>query len=315
MIITEDIPKALEGERLDRVVALITGWSRSAVQPLLADGRVLVNDSAPIGRVTRLAIGDVVTIDLPDIEPEQRPEASPEIVVPVVHEDDEIIVVDKPAGLVVHPAVGHTDDTLVNGLLATHPDIVDVGDPARPGIVHRLDRDTSGLLIVARTQHAYDHLVAALAARSVSRVYEVLCLGTTDSPRGVIDAPIGRSRRSRFRMAVSNEGRQARTHYEARRLYHEPIGATWYRCQLETGRTHQIRVHLAAIGTPVFCDELYGRPSALDVRRQQLHAARLEFDHPSDGAPVAFTSALPDDMTSMLSVFGESDPESVIAAG
>jgi len=315
MIITEDIPQALDGERLDRVVALITGWSRSAVQPLLADGLVLVNGSLPRERVTRLSIGDVVTIDLPEIEAEARPTPSADVSVPVVHEDDQIIVVNKPAGLVVHPGAGHTDDTLVNGLLATHPEIGDVGEVARPGIVHRLDRDTSGLLVVARTQDAYEHLVAALAARTVSRVYEVLCLGATDSPRGVVDAPIGRSRRSRVRMAVSNEGRPARTHYEARRLYHEPIEATWYRCQLETGRTHQIRVHLAAIGTPVLGDDLYGRPSALNVERQQLHAARLEFDHPGDGQPASFSSQLPDDMTSTLSMFGENDPESLIGAG
>ena len=312
MIITEEIPQALDGERLDRVVALITGLSRSAVQPLLAEGLVLVNNAVPTDRVTRLAIGDVVTIDLPDAEPDVGPVASADVAVPIVHEDDDIIVVDKPAGLVVHPGAGHTDDTLVNGLLATHPDLADIGDLSRPGIVHRLDRDTSGLLVVAKTEAAYQHLVAALAARTVSRVYEVLCLGTTESSRGVVDAPIGRSRRSRVRMAVSNEGRPARTHYEARRVYHEPIEATWYRCELETGRTHQIRVHLAAIGTPVLGDELYGRPSALGVQRQQLHAARLEFAHPADGAHASFSSPLPGDITSTLSLFGEQHPDRVV---
>jgi 23S rRNA pseudouridine1911/1915/1917 synthase len=307
MIITEEIPQALDGERLDRVVALITGWSRSAVKPLL-ESSVLVDGVPPAGRVARVSTGNVVTIDLPDVEAEAPPSASAEVLVPVVYEDDDLIVVDKPAGLVVHPGAGHLDDTLVNGLLATHPDIASVGDVSRPGIVHRLDRDTTGLLVVARNEDAYDSLVSALAARTVSRVYEAICLGTTDTPRGVVDAPIGRSRRARVRMAVSNEGREARTQYLVRRQYHDPIESTWFRCQLETGRTHQIRVHLAAIGTPVMGDDLYGRPDAFNVDRQQLHAAMLEFEHPRTGSTMTFSSEIPDDMASTLRMLGEQDP-------
>ena len=161
MIIREEIPPALEGERLDRVVALITGWSRSAVLPLIADGHVLVNDAEPTERVTRLRVGDVVVVDLPDTADDERPMVSSSVEFSVVHEDAAVIVVDKPAGLVVHPGAGHADDTLVNGLLHRYPDIAEVGDPARPGIVHRLDKDTSGLLVVARTDDAHAALVAA----------------------------------------------------------------------------------------------------------------------------------------------------------
>lgn len=315
MIYTEQIPEALGDERLDRVVALVTGWSRSAVRPLLEEGRVTVNSEVPRERVARVRVGDVVEIDLPDVETDARPVASGDVEIRVVHEDLHIIVIDKAPGVVVHPGPGHVDDTLVNGLLDRYPELESVGQTDRPGIVHRLDRDTSGLLVVARSQLAYDYLVGELAARRVVRGYEALALGHTDSPRGVVDAPIGRSRRSRVRMAVTNDGKPARTHYERRNTYHEPVSATWYRCRLETGRTHQIRVHLAAIGTPVIGDPLYGRADTLPggPKRTQLHAAHLQFHHPAEDSTVEFRLPLPDDMVSVLNVLGESDIAATLA--
>jgi len=314
VIYTEEIPEALADERLDRVVALVTGWSRSAVRPLIEAGRVTINSRVPGERVARVRLGDIVVIDLPEIEAEKRPEPSGSVEVRVLHEDSHVIVVDKVPGQVVHPGAGHIDDTLVNGLLHRYPELESVGQPDRPGIVHRLDRDTSGLLIVARTQVAYDFVVAELAARRVTRGYEALALGHVDSPRGVIDAPIGRSRRSRVRMAVTTNGKPARTHYEQRSIYHEPIAATWYRCRLDTGRTHQIRVHLAAIGTPVIGDPLYGRADTLggEPNRTQLHAAHLRFRHPVDDRTVEFRVQLPEDMLSVLSALGEPDPAAVL---
>ena len=311
MIYSEEIPAALAGERLDRVVALVTGWSRSAVRPLLSDSRVTVNSLVPTDRVTRVKVGDLVVIDLPDVAPEGPPVASPEVPVSVVYEDEHVIVVEKMAGQVVHPGAGHADDTLVNALLSKYPEIAAIGQVARPGIVHRLDRDTSGLLVVARTDQAYDHLVSELAQRRVTRTYEAISLGHNDSPTGVVDAPIGRSRRSRIRMTVTNNGKQARTFYEVRNTYHEPISATWFRCQLESGRTHQIRVHLAAIGNPVMGDPLYGRPDNLGVKRTQLHAANLSFAHPAVDRSMNFASQLPSDMIETLRNLGEPDPQRV----
>lgn len=315
MIYTEQIPEALADERLDRVVALVTGWSRSAVLPLLEQGRVTINSRVPQERVARVRVGDVIEIDLPEVVDDEPPVASANVQIRVVHEDSHVIVVDKPPGLVVHPGAGHVDDTLVNGLLHRYPELESVGQADRPGIVHRLDKDTSGLLVVARTQVAYEHLVSDLASRRVVRGYEAFALGHTDSPRGVVDAPIGRSRRSRIRMAVTNDGKSARTHYEQRNRYYEPISATWYRCRLESGRTHQIRVHLAAIGTPVLGDSLYGRADTLEdgPKRTQLHAAHLEFRHPAEDRVVIVRSVLPDDMVSVLGALGETDPAAVLA--
>jgi len=316
VIYTEQIPEALADERLDRVVALVTGWSRNAVRPLLEQGRVTVNSRVPTERVSRVRVGDVVEIDLPDVIGEALPVASADVEFRVVHEDSHVIVVDKAPGLVIHPGPGHIDDTLVNGLLYRFPELESVGQPDRPGIVHRLDRDTSGLLVVARTQVAYEHLVSELASRRVLRGYEALAFGHTDSPRGVVDAPIGRSRRSRIRMAVTNDGKPARTHYEQRNSYYEPVSATWYRCRLETGRTHQIRVHLAAIGTPVIGDSLYGRADTLadGPHRTQLHAAHLEFLHPAEDRLVEVRSVLPDDMLVVLGALGEIDPAATLAS-
>ncbi|MCP3933935.1 MAG: RluA family pseudouridine synthase [Actinomycetia bacterium] len=301
-MINEAIPPSLDGERLDRVVALITGLSRSAVKPLLEAGRVSVNGAVPSERVARVATDDEVAIDYdPLAEPDHTIEANSDIDISVVHEDDEVIVVAKQPGLVVHPGAGHIDDTLVNALLARYPEIVSVGDPARPGIVHRLDRDTSGLLVVARSENAYDDLVSQLSLRTVTRRYEAICVGRPTPARGVVDAPIGRSRRSRTKMAVSHEGKSARTHYRELAHFDDPIVASHVECHLETGRTHQIRVHLGAIGAPVMGDVTYGRPDTFGAGRVMLHAACLVFEHPGSGEVARFDAPLPPDMIDVLS--------------
>ncbi|HEY5246326.1 MAG TPA: RluA family pseudouridine synthase, partial [Acidimicrobiales bacterium] len=248
-----------------------------------------------------------LAVDLPDAAP-AGVEPEPDVELRVVHADAAVVVVDKPAGVVVHPGAGHAHGTLVAGLLARFPDLAGVGDPERPGIVHRLDRGTSGLLVVARTAAAYQSLTAQLAERTVGRRYVALVTGHVADDRGVVDAPIGRSSRTPTKMAVSANGRPARTAYRVlRRLAGQPAldqPSTLLALALETGRTHQIRVHLAAIGHPVVGDDRYGPPGrvggrALPAGRLFLHAAQLGFDHPGSGERVVWTSPLPDDLAGL----------------
>lgn len=301
-MIEEQIPAALAGERLDRIVALIAECSRSDAQVLLAAGGVWV-DGAPhlVGKL-RLQQDQVVRVD-PSLLPEPTlPEADASVVFTVVHADEHLIIVDKPAGLVVHPGAGNPDGTLVNGLLAQFPEIADVGESHRPGIVHRLDVGTSGLLAVARTQRAYHELVDALSNRDVGRVYTALVWGHLANPLGVIDAPIGRDHRDPQRMAVVVDGKAARTRYEIRGEFRTPTESSLLECRLESGRTHQIRVHLSAIGHPVVGDPTYGGVrGGIDSPRPFLHAARLELAHPVTREALAFDSVLPDDLSAILS--------------
>jgi 23S rRNA pseudouridine1911/1915/1917 synthase len=299
--VREVVPASLAGERLDRFVAMLTGCSRSAAAELVAGGAVRVGGEPVSAGKHRLAEGDEVDVDAePDAGPSVVPD--PSVGFTVVHADDDVVVVDKPAGLVVHPGAGHATGTLVHGLVARFPELAAVGEPDRPGLVHRLDRDTSGLLVVARTEPARQRLVGALAAREVERVYLALVAGLPESDAGMVDAPVGRSSREPTRMAVSARGKEARTRYAVERRWPDP-GVALLRCRLETGRTHQIRVHLAAIGHPVVGDDTYatGRRPALDVPRLFLHAARLAFAHPVTGEPLAFTSPLPPDLSTVLS--------------
>jgi 23S rRNA pseudouridine1911/1915/1917 synthase len=296
--VRETVPAALDGLRLDRVVAMVTGRSRAEAAALVDAGAVAIGGRPITARSHRVSEGDV--LELPGVEPPEDVAlvADPALAVPAVHEDEHLLVVDKPAGLVVHPGAGQTAGTLVHGLLARYPEIRTVGQPDRPGIVHRLDRGTSGLMLVARTDLAYEGLVAMLAAREVDRRYRALVWGTLDSPTGLVDAPIGRSARDRTRMAVTMTGKEARTAYEVERSYHEPVAVTELRCKLETGRTHQIRVHLASIGHPVVGDGRYGGDRAsLPCPRPWLHAERLALDHPVTGEPLTFTSAIPPELT------------------
>ena len=293
-----EVPAALDGERVDRAVALLTGWSRGDVQALLADGGVLV-DGRAVGKSRRLHAGEIVEV-LGEPVPDAPPVAEPDVDVAVRYEDDDVIVVAKPAGLVVHPGAGHSSGTLVHGLLARYPEIAGVGDPFRPGIVHRLDRDTSGLMVVARTPRAYDALVEQLSARVVDRRYAALVWGRPTATRGTIDAPIGRSSARRTRMAVRDAGRPARTGYEVERTFDEPQCSLLV-CTLETGRTHQIRVHLAAIGHPVVGDATYGgHRESIALDRPFLHAAHLAFTHPASGAPLAFAEPLPPELAAVV---------------
>lgn len=290
----------MAGERLDRGVAMLADLSRAEVARLIAGGAVSLNGVAVTGRSRHLQEGDVVELERPE-RVAVGIESDPDVPVAVVYEDEHVIVVEKPAGLVVHPGAGQPRGTLVQGLLARYQELVAVGESERPGIVQRLDRGTSGLLVVARTQEAYRSLVGQLAARTACRRYDALVWGQIREDGGMIDAPISRSRREPTRMAVSVEGREARTRFEVVERFASPEPTTRVRCTLETGRTHQIRVHLAAIGHPVVGDERYGGARrTLEIERPFLHACRLEFDHPGSGDRLGFDSPLPTDLVAVL---------------
>ncbi|HAP76253.1 MAG TPA: RNA pseudouridine synthase [Acidimicrobiaceae bacterium] len=296
-MIVEIIPAALAGERLDRIVALIAECSRSEAAQLIAAGGVQLDEEVEHIGKRRVKADQVVAVDPSMLPVAGGPEPDPSVEFTVVHADEHLIVVDKPAGLVVHPGAGNPSGTLVNGLLARFPELEGVGEPHRPGIVHRLDVGTSGLLAVARTSRAYHVLVDALAARDVGRVYRALVWGHLANPHGVVDAPIGRDHRDPMRMAVVVDGRPSRTRYRVVREYRTPTEVSSLECRLESGRTHQIRVHLSAIGHPVVGDATYGGVRAhIHPPRPFLHAAALELDHPVSRESMRFESALPDDL-------------------
>jgi len=300
--IVESVPAALAGERLDRIVALLLDVSRSTATSVIeAGGATVDHEPAASGKV-RLEEGQVVTVDLASIPVDEPPQPDATVEFEVVYEDETIVVVDKPAGLVVHPGAGNETGTLANGLLARYPDLVDVGERVRPGIVHRLDAGSSGLLVVARTQPAADALIGQFADHSATRAYLALVWGHPDAPHGVIDAPIGRSRRDPLRMAVVADGRWARTEYRVLDRFDSPAELALLECRLETGRTHQIRVHLGSINHPLVGDPTYGqRRPKLQVERPFLHAAELSFVHPTTGEQVTFTSSLAPDLADRLS--------------
>jgi 23S rRNA pseudouridine1911/1915/1917 synthase len=296
-----EVPAALDGERVDRVVAMLTGLSRAEAASVVDAGGVLLDGSVVDAGKRRVTAGQllVLTGELPT-GPE-LPVADPAVAVHVVYADDHVVVVDKQQGLVVHPGPGNGSGTLVNGLLALHPEIAGVGDPMRPGIVHRLDKGTSGLLVVARSGEAYDDLVAQLAGRAVTRGYAALVWGHPASPSGLVEAPIGRSPRDPLRMAIVADGKPARTRYETVQTYRDPVEVARLGCRLETGRTHQIRVHLQALGHPVVGDAQYGGSRrGLELSRPFLHAAHLSFLHPTSGEQLSFHSPLPDDLEAVL---------------
>lgn len=296
------IPPTLDGERLDRVLCLIWDLARSEATELIASGAVRLGGRPEATRARRVVTGQELEVDLPAMKASAglAGEAGGDDLA-LVHVDDDVIVVDKPAGLVVHPGAGQSTGTLAQALLGRFPDLAGTGDPDRPGIVHRLDKGTSGLLVVARSPAAYTSLVAQLAARSVDRRYLALAVGTVETDAGTIDAPVGRRSTDRTRMAVVAGGRPARTHYRVLIRYTEPAEATLVECRLETGRTHQVRVHLGAIGHPVVGDSRYGGGRlTIPVDRPFLHAAELAFDHPTSGARCRFESPLPPDLEAVL---------------
>ncbi len=284
---------------------MVADVSRGAAAQLIAAGRVRVDGSpVSVGREV-LREGSTLTIVLPAAD-DAGVRAEPGVRFDVVYADDAVAVVDKPAGLVVHPGAGHHEGTLVGGLLARFPDLADlvtagVCPPDRPGIVHRLDKGTSGLLAVARTEQAYRALVDQLATRTMERRYLALVTGTVPDDRGEVEAPIGRSARTPTKMAVTNSGKPARTGYTVleRRAGENPT--TLLELALQSGRTHQIRVHMAAIGHPVVGDARYGTPDKrLGSGRFFLHAFKLAFVHPETGAREEFTSPLPEDLQTYL---------------
>jgi 23S rRNA pseudouridine1911/1915/1917 synthase len=282
--------------RIDRYIAKeIPDLSRTQVQRLLDEGLVTVNGQVPKASYLPVS-GDLIVVQIPPPEPvETGPEPIP---LKVIYEDAQIIVVDKPAGMVVHPAYGHRSGTLVNALLAHCTDLAGIGGELRPGIVHRLDKDTSGLIVAAKSDAALLHLQRQFKQRLVSKTYTALVEGRLPSAHGVIDAPIGRDRRQRKRMAIAMRGgREARTEYTVLELF---PNHTMVEARPLTGRTHQIRIHLASIGHPLVGDPVYGyRRQQLPLQRQFLHASVLAFDLAS-GEHVEFRSPMPEDLTEVL---------------
>jgi 23S rRNA pseudouridine1911/1915/1917 synthase len=291
--VKQRVPDTAAGERLDRFLASLPEiGSRGAAERLLETGTVAV-DGRPLGKSYRLSGGEQVEFEPPERAPTTlEPEA---LDLRIAYEDEHLVIVDKPAGLVVHPAPGHASGTLVHGLLAHD---VAGGDAERPGIVHRLDRDTSGLMVVARSEEAHRRLQALVRRRALERHYLALVVGHPRSRRGRIEAPVGRDRRDPFRHSLDTDTpREAVTHFELVELL--PRHAL-LEVRLETGRTHQIRVHLSALDLPVAGDPLYGRPRELGLERQFLHAARLAFPHPFSEEPVEAESPLPQDLSTAL---------------
>jgi 23S rRNA pseudouridine1911/1915/1917 synthase len=294
VVVTPD----LEGVRADRVLAVLAGLSRSAAQRLIGEGEVL-RDGAVVDRSTRLRAGDVLGYPVPAAEEGLLPEP---VDFAVVFDEGDVLVVDKPPGLVVHPGAGHRRGTLVHGLVHRFPELSALGEEHRWGLVHRLDRDTSGVLLVARTAATHQFLQSELKARRIGRSYLALVHGQPEAATGTIDAPIGRDRARPTRMAVVGDGRPARTHF--RRL------AAWadtslLRLELETGRTHQIRVHLASIGHAVVGDRTYGRTGSVsgDPGRVWLHASEIRFPT-IDGATHVVGADLAEDLRKSLAALG-----------
>ena len=287
MTLFADIP----GERLDAFLARsVPDLSRSAAQKLIEDGLVTRNGK-PGKKNDKLTVGDAVSYEIP--EPKAVDIAPKEMPLDIVYEDEDLLVINKPKGLVVHPAAGHQDDTLVNGLLyALGDDLSCINGELRPGIVHRIDKDTSGLLAVAKNDLAHTMLASQLKDHSMARTYEAIVCGVLKEDSGTVDAPIGRHPSDRKKMCVTQRNsKPAVTHWEVVRRYR---GYTHIRCKLETGRTHQIRVHMAYIGHPILGDTVYGhKKPELGQSSQCLHAGVLCFAHPKDGHPVMVFAELP----------------------
>jgi len=297
-----------EGSRLDKALAEASGLSRERIKALMAEGAVLVDGATASSPSAKARVDTRFSITVPPaVEAEAQPQ---EIPLDVVFEDDHLIVVNKPAGMVVHPAAGNPDGTLVNALLYhCKGQLSGIGGVARPGIVHRIDKDTSGLLVVAKSTEAHEGLASQFADHSIKRRYQAVCAGHPNPSSGVIKTRIGRSPNNRKKMAVlpddSKRGKHAVTHYKTVKKLND---CSLIECRLETGRTHQIRVHLGSIGHPLLGDQTYGRTPArirpvlkeLNFARQALHAASLGFDHPVTGRFTEFDAELPADIRELI---------------
>jgi len=294
MILTAD----LSGERLDGFLSrVLPDLSRSAAQKLLEQGLVLRNGK-PGKKNDRLEAGDEISVTLPEPQPLDVPATKMEL--DIVYEDEDVLVINKPKGLVVHPAAGHQEDTLVNGLLYAKGDSLSgINGILRPGIVHRIDKDTSGLLAIAKNDLAHTVLASQLKDHTMARTYEAIVCGNLKEDSGTVDAPIGRHPSDRKKMCVTaRNSKNAVTHWEVVDRY---PGYTHVRCRLETGRTHQIRVHMAHIGHPILGDTVYGhKKPELGQDSQVLHAGSLCFSHPRDGRPVMVFAPLPDYFVKVL---------------
>ncbi|WP_191565699.1 RluA family pseudouridine synthase [Metabacillus idriensis] len=284
-------------ERLDKLlVAEQPDWSRSQVQIWIKEGHVKVNDAESRSNY-KVQPGDTVTLLIPDPEPlDVMPE---EMNLDIYYEDGDVLVVNKPKGMVVHPAPGHLTGTLVNGLMAHCKDLSGINGVMRPGIVHRIDKDTSGLLMVAKNDKAHESLVNQLVEKSVTRRYQAIVHGEIKHDKGTIDAPIGRDKQDRQSMTVTNEhSKDAVTHFHVLERFE---GYTLIECQLETGRTHQIRVHMKYIGFPIVGDPKYGPKKTMKINGQALHAGVLGFKHPSTGEYLEFKAPLPAEFEAVIS--------------
>jgi len=299
---TLPVPDGLEGERLDAAIARMIGLSRTRAADLVSEGRVLL-DGAAAAKSDRVRAGAWLELDLPDPPRAAPVPAEPVAGLVVVWDDDDIVVVDKPVGVAAHPSPGWTGPTVVGGLAAVGYRIATSGAAERQGVVHRLDVGTSGLMVVAKSERAYTVLKQAFRDRLVDKVYHALVQGHPDPSRGTIDAPIDRHPRHDYRFAVVAAGRESITHYQTLEAFR---AASLLEVRLETGRTHQIRVHMAALRHPCVGDLTYGADPTLAARlgltRQWLHAASLGFEHPGTGERVSFTSAYASDLAGALDV-------------
>ncbi|MBD2144226.1 RluA family pseudouridine synthase [Sphaerospermopsis sp. FACHB-1194] len=290
-------------ERLDRYLSsAIPDLSRSRVQQLIEQGHVQVNDQVCTSKKINLKLGDRICLEIPAVQPLEL--VAEDIPLDILYEDEQLLILNKPAGLVVHPAPGHADGTLVNALLAHCPNLPGIGGVQRPGIVHRLDKDTTGAIAIAKTDIAYQHLQAQLQAKTARREYLGVVYGAPKTESGTVDLPIGRHPQDRKKMAIvpiEEGGRSAITHWQVK----ERLGNyTLIHFQLETGRTHQIRVHSAKIGHPIVGDPVYGsgRSVGVNLPGQALHAWRLKLQHPISGDWIEVTAPLPQTFTTLLEV-------------
>lgn len=290
------------GDRIDKIISTLDPeWSRSQVQQWIKDGSVLVNGTQ-VKTNYKGSLNDSIEIIIP--EPEILDVIPEEMNLEIFYEDPDVLVVNKPKGMVVHPAPGHLTGTLVNGLMAHCKDLSGINGVLRPGIVHRIDKDTSGLLMVAKNDMAHESLVNQLVAKTVTRKYKALVHGNIQHDHGTIDAPIGRDSKDRQSMTIVDKGKHAVTHFNVLERFKD---FTLVECQLETGRTHQIRVHMKYIGFPLVGDTKYGPKKTLDIGGQALHAGVLGFDHPRTGEYLEFEAPMPDYFIDLVQTLREND--------
>ncbi|HDX9626995.1 TPA: RluA family pseudouridine synthase [Bacillus cereus] len=296
-VVQVTVAEEQKSERIDKFVAEINSeWSRSQVQQWIKDNVVTVNGKS-VKVNYKVKENDEITVTIPD--PEELDIQAEDMSLEIYYEDADVLVVNKPRGMVVHPAPGHTSGTLVNGLMHHCTDLSGINGVMRPGIVHRIDKDTSGLLMVAKNDIAHESLVNQLVAKTVTRRYKAIVHGVIPHDKGTIDAPIGRDKKERQSMTVDENGKNAVTHFQVLERFKD---FTLVECRLETGRTHQIRVHMKYIGYPLAGDPKYGPKKTLDMNGQALHAGILGFDHPRTGEYIQFEAPIPEVFEDALNI-------------